>query len=77
MTDGLYVHECQWLLLTLQLTCYMHVHKECTDSLNEVGIAIELVGDSEHRLRLLANYSFKITCTKYLNIIMHLVLDPE
>ena len=34
----------------------LHVHKECTDSLNEVDIVNELVGDSEHRLRMFGKF---------------------
>ena len=30
----------------------LHVHKDCTDLLNEIDVANEFVGDSEHRLRL-------------------------
>ena len=32
------------------------VHKERTDSLNEVDIANELVGDSDHRLRMFGKF---------------------
>ena len=31
----------------------LYVHKDCTDLLNEIDVANEFVGDSEHRLRLL------------------------
>jgi len=34
----------------------LHVHKERTDALNEVDIANELVGDSEHRLRMFGKF---------------------
>ena len=34
----------------------LHVHKERTDSLNEVNNANELVGDSEHRLRMFGKF---------------------
>lgn len=34
----------------------LHVHKERTDSLNAVAIANELVGDSEHRLRMFGKF---------------------
>ena len=34
----------------------LHVHKERTDSLNQVDIANELVGDSEHRLRMFGKF---------------------
>lgn len=34
----------------------LHVHKEGTDTLNEVDIANELVGDSEHRLRIFGKF---------------------
>ena len=34
----------------------LHVHKERTDSLNEVDIANELVVDSEHRLRMFGKF---------------------
>ena len=34
----------------------LHVHKEPTDSLNEVDIANELVGDSDHRLRMFGKF---------------------
>ena len=34
----------------------LHVHKERTDSLNYIGIANELVGDSEHRLRMFGRF---------------------
>ena len=34
----------------------LHVHKECTDALNEVDIANELVGDCEHRPRMFGKF---------------------
>ena len=34
----------------------LRVHKERTDSLNHIGIANELVGDSEPRLRMFGRF---------------------
>ena len=34
----------------------LHVHKDRTDLLNEIEVANEFVGDSEHRLRLFGNF---------------------
>ena len=42
--------------MTQQRLMVLHVHKERTDALNEVDIANELVGDSEHRLRMFGKF---------------------
>ena len=34
----------------------LHVHKECTDSLNPVKIANEFVGEAEHRLTIFGKF---------------------
>ena len=34
----------------------LHVHKERIKALNEVDIGKEVVGDSEHRLRMLGKF---------------------
>ena len=44
--------------MTQQRLMVLHdiVHKERTGALNEVDIANELVGDSEHRLRMFGKF---------------------
>ena len=37
-------------------TIMIQVHKERTEALNEVDVANELVGDSEHRLRTIGKF---------------------
>ena len=34
----------------------LHVHKECTDSLNPVKITNEFVGEAEHRLTIFGKF---------------------
>ena len=53
--DVAYSHTCITGFNNLMV---LHVHKERTDALKEVDIANELVGDSEHRLRMFGKFQY-------------------